>query len=98
MLEATYAGEKASNGGVISPMMTITTRSQRVEDIAMIRYPQLFSQFEAVETATPLLRMDSGRTSLGKIHAMGPILKPYAAVKIYVHLDAGQQSTKGMEL
>lgn len=47
---------------------------------------QLFTQLEAVERDTPLLRMDSGKTSLGRIQPMGPKLTPYAAVKVYMHL------------
>lgn len=33
---------------------------------------QLFNQFDAVEIATPLLRMERGNTSLVRTHAMGP--------------------------
>jgi hypothetical protein len=31
----------------------------------MVEGAQLFTQFEAVDSDTPLLRMDSGNTSLG---------------------------------
>lgn len=33
---------------------------------------QLLNQFEAVDKATPLLRIESGKTSLGRIHPIGP--------------------------
>lgn len=42
---------------------------------------QLFSHTDAVEMATPLLLTDSGNTSDGRTHPMGPIEIPYAMVK-----------------
>jgi hypothetical protein len=47
---------------------------------------QLFNQFEAVESATPLLLIDNGNTSLGRTQAIGPIETPYAAVNVYIPL------------
>lgn len=35
-------------------------------------HAQLLNQLEAVDSATPLLRIDSGNTSLGKIQPIGP--------------------------
>lgn len=46
-------------------------------------------QFEAVETATPLLLIDSGKTSLGSTHPIGPSETPYATVKVYIALKNG---------
>ena len=43
---------------------------------------QLLTQFDAVDTATPRLLIDSGKTSLGSTHPMGPYDIPYAAVKV----------------
>jgi hypothetical protein len=47
---------------------------------------QLFNQFDAVESATPLLLIDNGNTSLGRTQAIGPIEIPYAAVNTYIPL------------
>ena len=52
---------------------------------------QLFNQFEAVESATPLLLIDNGNTSLGKIQAIGPRETPYAAVNVYIPLYTQQK-------
>ena len=46
----------------------------------------MLSQLDAVESATPLLRIESGKTSLGRIHPMGPYDMPYAAVYRYMQL------------
>ena len=48
--------------------------------------PQLLTQFDAVLSATPLLRIDSGNTSLGSTQPMGPNEMPYAKVNVYMHL------------
>jgi hypothetical protein len=76
--------------GVKSPMRTIdiiinfkrrvTQKEEKEQHI------QLFNQFEAVESATPLLLIDNGNTSLGKTQAIGPIETPYAAVNVYIPL------------
>lgn len=47
---------------------------------------QLFNQFDAVESATPLLLIDNGNTSLGRTQPIGPIEIPYAAVNVYIPL------------
>ena len=48
---------------------------------------QLFNQFTAVENATPLLLIDKGNTSLGKIQAIGPRETPYDTVNVYIPLN-----------
>ena len=47
---------------------------------------QLFNQFEAVESATPLLMIDNGNTSLGKTQEIGSRETPYTAVNVYIQL------------
>ena len=47
---------------------------------------QLFNPFDAVESATPLLLIDKGNTSLGSTQPMGPIEIPYAVVNMYIPL------------
>ena len=71
--------------GVKSPMKTKTKtkkrwRTQEKMDI------QLFNQFEAVDSATPLLLIDNGITSLGKTQAIGPREAPYTPVNVYIPL------------
>ena len=39
----------------------------------------------SVVSATPLLLIDNGNTSLGKTQAIGPRETPYAAVNVYIH-------------
>ena len=48
---------------------------------------QLLNQFEAVESATPLLLIDNGNTSLGKTQPLAPMETPYAAVNVYIPLN-----------
>jgi hypothetical protein len=43
---------------------------------------KLFNQVVAVESATPLLLIDNGNTSLGKTQAIGPRETPYDAVNV----------------
>lgn len=52
----------------------------------MLDDAQLLTQFDAVLSATPLLRIDSGNTSLGSTQPMGPNEMPYAKVNVYMHL------------
>ena len=47
---------------------------------------QLLNQLDAVDIAAPLLRRDSGKTSVGNTQATGPKLTPYAAVNRYIRL------------
>jgi hypothetical protein len=47
---------------------------------------QLLIQFDAVASDTPRARDDTGKTSPGRIHPIGPKLVPYAAVKMYTNL------------
>jgi len=49
---------------------------------------KLFNQFDAVESAAPLLLIDNGNTSLGNTQAIGPIETPYAAVNVYIPLNS----------
>lgn len=50
------------------------------------QYKQLFIQLDAVLNATPLLRIESGKISLGRTQPMGPKETPYANVNRYIPL------------
>lgn len=54
------------SAGVINPIRTTATKSSVLPyQSCKVEGVQLFTQFEAVDSDTPLLRMDSGNTSLG---------------------------------
>ena len=61
---------------------------------------QLFNQFEVVDSATPLLLIDNGNTSLGKTQAIGPTWRetPYTAVNVYIPLYTQQNGVWVIEL
>jgi hypothetical protein len=67
--------------GVTRPMKTI----EEVSDGSVHQNEdrlQLLIQFDAVASDTPRARDDTGKTSPGRIHPMGPKLVPYAAVNM----------------
>lgn len=68
-------GEAERNEGVIKPMKTRERQSKILSiqnSFCARKDKQLLIQFEAVARAAPLLRMESGKTSLGRTHAIGP--------------------------
>ena len=67
----TYDGENSIITGVTSPIKT-DEDIRRVDAGQVLEDVQLLNQFDAVASETPLLRTDCGKTSLGRIHPMGP--------------------------
>lgn len=72
----TYEAENSIITGVTNPIKTgdISTCLATAESRCHFEevYVQLLNQFDAVASDTPLLRTDCGKTSLGRIHPMGP--------------------------
>ena len=65
-------GDMERRLGVTKPTMTGIGVREWQTYYGKDSYSQLFSQFEAVDRAAPRLRMVRGKTSLGRIHAIGP--------------------------
>jgi len=83
-----YDAEKSTKTGVKSPMKTSEVVNILPEMVgAKTLNLQLLIQFDAVLSATPLLLIDKGNTSLGRTHPMGPKEIPYAKVKVYMPLE-----------
>jgi hypothetical protein len=61
-----HGADISTSAGVINPIRTTTTESSVCTEFAKAEIVQLFTQFEAVDSDTPLLRMDRGKTSLGR--------------------------------
>lgn len=84
--EETHDGDWLIITGVMRPIKTVKHYQWRMRDKKRSRNTQLFVQLEAVLSATPLLLIDRGKTSLGSTQPMGPKETPYAAVKVYIPL------------